>query len=167
MGNLPFRLYTATPIELARSYSVSSSVEHQSPHEVEPGGLGTVSFAAEPCTGAATRPRPDLRYLHGGEVEAVVTANGVGVVSHAGTVLLSELADRFGLPVALSEAMQRRCIRRGAAPVAMIRVGCWRIGPWHWPTRPRRSPTDARGPTRNYSCLALTACPSNERGPSD
>jgi len=33
-----------------------------------------------------------------------VTADGTGVVSHAGTVLLSELADRIGLTAALSEA---------------------------------------------------------------
>jgi hypothetical protein len=34
----------------------------------------------------------------------VVTADGTGVVSHAGTVLLAELADRIGLTAALSEA---------------------------------------------------------------
>ena len=34
----------------------------------------------------------------------VITADGTGVVSHAGTVLLSELADRIGLTAALSEA---------------------------------------------------------------
>ncbi len=34
----------------------------------------------------------------------VVTADGAGVVSHAGTVLLAELADRIGLTAALSEA---------------------------------------------------------------
>ena len=34
----------------------------------------------------------------------VVTADGTGVVSHAGTVLLAELADRMGLTAALSEA---------------------------------------------------------------
>ncbi len=33
-----------------------------------------------------------------------ITADGKGVVSHAGTVLLSELADRIGLTAALSEA---------------------------------------------------------------
>ena len=33
-----------------------------------------------------------------------VTADGTGVVSHAGTVLLAELADRIGLTAALSEA---------------------------------------------------------------
>ena len=32
-----------------------------------------------------------------------ITADGVGVVSHAGTVLLAELADRIGLTAALSE----------------------------------------------------------------
>ncbi len=34
----------------------------------------------------------------------VVTADGTGVVSHAGTVLLAELADRIGLTAALGEA---------------------------------------------------------------
>ena len=34
----------------------------------------------------------------------VVTCDGRGVVSHAGTVLLAELADRIGLTAALSEA---------------------------------------------------------------
>jgi len=34
----------------------------------------------------------------------VVTTDGTGVVSHAGTVLLAELADRVGLTAALSEA---------------------------------------------------------------
>jgi hypothetical protein len=43
----------------------------------------------------------------------VVTANGVGVVSHAGTVLLSELADRFGMSAALSEAMHTTRRRSG------------------------------------------------------
>ena len=35
----------------------------------------------------------------------MVTADAAGVVSHAGTVLLSELADRVGLTGALSEAL--------------------------------------------------------------
>ena len=34
----------------------------------------------------------------------VITYNGRGVVSHAGTVLLAELAVRIGLTAALSEA---------------------------------------------------------------
>ena len=34
----------------------------------------------------------------------MVTSDGAGVVSHAGTVLLCELADRIGLTAALSEA---------------------------------------------------------------
>jgi hypothetical protein len=34
----------------------------------------------------------------------VITCDGTGVVSHAGTVLLAELADRTGLTAALSEA---------------------------------------------------------------
>ena len=33
-----------------------------------------------------------------------ITTDGTGVVSHAGTVLLAELADRIGLTAALSEA---------------------------------------------------------------
>ncbi len=33
-----------------------------------------------------------------------ITCDGTGVVSHAGTVLLAELADRIGLTAALSEA---------------------------------------------------------------
>jgi len=36
--------------------------------------------------------------------QPVVTCDGTGVVSHAGTVLLAELADRIGLAAALSEA---------------------------------------------------------------
>jgi len=36
--------------------------------------------------------------------QPVVTCDGTGVVSHAGTVLLAELADRIGLTAALSEA---------------------------------------------------------------
>ncbi len=35
----------------------------------------------------------------------VVTTDGAGVVSHAGTALLAELADRFGLTAAYGEAM--------------------------------------------------------------
>ncbi|MGI8692895.1 MAG: IS1380 family transposase [Geodermatophilaceae bacterium] len=42
----------------------------------------------------------------------VVTADGAGVVSHAGTVLLSEVADRVGLTAALSEATDGRHRRR-------------------------------------------------------
>jgi len=34
----------------------------------------------------------------------VITCDGTGVVSHAGTVLLAELADRVGLTAALSKA---------------------------------------------------------------
>ncbi len=37
-------------------------------------------------------------------IPPTITADGTGVVSHAGTVLLSELADRVGLTAALSEA---------------------------------------------------------------
>ncbi len=44
----------------------------------------------------------------------VVTCDGTGVVSHAGTVLLAELADRLGLTAALSEATDelRQATRR-------------------------------------------------------
>lgn len=41
-----------------------------------------------------------------------ITADGTGVVSHAGTVLLSELADRIGLTAALSEATDELRQRR-------------------------------------------------------
>ena len=37
-------------------------------------------------------------------IPPTITADGTGVVSHAGTVLLAELADRIGLTAALSEA---------------------------------------------------------------
>jgi hypothetical protein len=36
--------------------------------------------------------------------QPVITCDGTGVVSHAGTVLLAELADRIGLTAALNEA---------------------------------------------------------------
>jgi len=39
-----------------------------------------------------------------GRTQLVITCDGTGVVSHAGTVLLAELADRIGLTAALSEA---------------------------------------------------------------
>jgi hypothetical protein len=42
-----------------------------------------------------------------------ITADGVGVVSHAGTVLLAELADRIGLTAALSEATDGLRQRQG------------------------------------------------------
>ena len=35
--------------------------------------------------------------------QPVITCDGTGVVSHAGTVLLAELADRIGLTAVLSE----------------------------------------------------------------
>ena len=41
----------------------------------------------------------------GSRVYPVVTTGGAGVVSHAGTALLGELADRFGLSAAYGEAM--------------------------------------------------------------
>ena len=42
----------------------------------------------------------------------VVTADGVGVVSHAGTALLVEVADRFGLTAAFCEALDGLRVRR-------------------------------------------------------
>jgi hypothetical protein len=39
-----------------------------------------------------------------GRTQPVITCDGKGVVSHAGTVLLAELADRIGLTAALAEA---------------------------------------------------------------
>ena len=42
----------------------------------------------------------------------VITTDGTGVVSHAGTVLLAELADRIGLTAALSEATDGLRARR-------------------------------------------------------
>ncbi len=42
----------------------------------------------------------------------VVTADGAGVVSHAGTVLLGEMADRVGLTAAFSEALDGVRVRR-------------------------------------------------------
>jgi Transposase DDE domain group 1 len=41
-------------------------------------------------------------------VYPVVTTNGTGIVSHVGTVLLAEVADRFGLTDALSEVSGTR-----------------------------------------------------------
>jgi hypothetical protein len=46
-------------------------------------------------------------------VYPVVTTNGTGIVSHVGTVLLAEVADRFGLTAALSEAMSGTRRRSG------------------------------------------------------
>jgi hypothetical protein len=43
-----------------------------------------------------------------------VTADGEGLVSHAGAALLVELADRAGLTAALSEAMAPTRERRSA-----------------------------------------------------
>ncbi len=43
-----------------------------------------------------------------------VTADGEGLVSHAGASLLSELADRIGLTAALTEAMAPPRERRSA-----------------------------------------------------
>ena len=51
----------------------------------------------------------------------VITTDGTGVVSHAGTVLLAELADRIGLTAALSEATDGLRARR---------AGCWSMSRW-------------------------------------
>ena len=51
----------------------------------------------------------------------VITCDGTGVVSHAGTVLLAELADRIGLTAALSEATDSLRERRtGHDPVLRL-----------------------------------------------
>ena len=41
----------------------------------------------------------------GSRIYPVVTTNGVGVVSHVGTVLLAEVADRFGLTAVAEVAL--------------------------------------------------------------
>lgn len=48
------------------------------------------------------------------EFTVEVTADGEGVVSHAGTALLTETADRIGLTDALSEGLAPMRERRGA-----------------------------------------------------
>ena len=50
---------------------------------------------------------------HNGSVYLRATTNGVGVVSHVGTVLLAEVADRFGLTAAFAEAMSGTRRRSG------------------------------------------------------
>ncbi len=51
----------------------------------------------------------------------VITTDGAGVVSHAGTALLSEVADRFGLTTAFSEALHGlRSRRSGHDPGRVI-----------------------------------------------
>ena len=51
----------------------------------------------------------------GGRVYPVVTTNGTGIVSHVGTVLLAEVADRFGVcPVRLFVAPRSAVLNRGA-----------------------------------------------------
>jgi hypothetical protein len=58
----------------------------------------------------------------------VVTADGEGLVSHAGTALLVELADRAGLTSAMSAAMASTRERRSAHdPGRVLRdVAVWR-----------------------------------------
>jgi hypothetical protein len=52
----------------------------------------------------------------------VVTTDGTGVVSHAGTVLLAELADRIGLTAALNEATDGLRERRSGHDPARVLV---------------------------------------------
>ena len=52
----------------------------------------------------------------------VVTTDGTGVVSHAGTVLLAEPADRIGLTALLSEATD------GLAAVTAVLPALWTQG---------------------------------------
>lgn len=52
----------------------------------------------------------------------IVSADGDGLVSHAGTVLLAELADRIGLTAGLSRALAATRERRSAhAPGRVLR----------------------------------------------
>jgi hypothetical protein len=52
----------------------------------------------------------------------IVSADGDGLLSHAGTVLLAELADRVELTAGLSEALASTRERRSAhAPGRMLR----------------------------------------------
>jgi hypothetical protein len=60
----------------------------------------------------------------GRRITVEVTADGAGLVSHAGTALLAEVADRFGLTRALSTRLaaikqRRRGHDRGAVIVAL------------------------------------------------
>ena len=52
----------------------------------------------------------------------VITCDGTGVVSHAGTVLLAELADRVGLTAALSEATDSLRERRAGHDPSRVLV---------------------------------------------
>jgi hypothetical protein len=61
--------------------------------------------------GNAVRPR------------VVVTGDGRNVAGHAGSRLLCDLADAFGLTAGLSRAMARR----SCVVVVMIVAGCWWI----------------------------------------
>ncbi len=54
----------------------------------------------------------------------VVTADGVGVVSHVGAALLSEVADRVGLTAAFGEATGRLRVRRSGHDPGRVLVGC-------------------------------------------
>ncbi len=49
----------------------------------------------------------------GGNITVEVTADGEGLVSHAGSALLSQVADRTGLTRALSRGLAGMCERRG------------------------------------------------------
>jgi hypothetical protein len=71
--------------------------------------------------------------------KVTVTADGEGVVSHAGSRLLADVADRTTLTAQFAEALAG--LRRPR--LVMIQVGCWSIWRWRWrwrTVRPR-SPT--------------------------
>ena len=55
---------------------------------------------------------------NGREFTVEVTADGEGVVSHAGAALLAGTADRIGLTEALSEGLAPMRCRRGATTPA-------------------------------------------------
>jgi len=57
-----------------------------------------------------------------GRTQPVITCDGKGVVSHAGTVLLVELADRIGLTAALDEATDGLRERRAGHDPARVLV---------------------------------------------
>ena len=57
-----------------------------------------------------------------GRTVPIITTDGTGVVSHAGTVLLAELADRTGLTAVLSEATDGLRERRAGHDPARVLV---------------------------------------------
>ena len=70
----------------------------------------------------------------------VITCDGTGVVSHAGTVLLAELADRIGLTAALSQATDGLRERRAGHDPGRSSSTWWSRSP----TGPSPSPTCRR-----------------------